>query len=309
MKIVTSGWPYIDIDAYAGIVAYAELLQQQGTESAAISTAPWNESISNTVRSWNAPLGNEYLPSLTDTFVVIDLSDPNYFDTFVELERVDEVIDHHPGFEQYWKEKIGSRSHIEPLGSACTQVYELWQASGLMGDMSQLSARLLICGILDNTLNFGAKITTERDRIAYAELLKKADLPADWTAQYFSECQHTSIEYVDRTLRNDTKCLNFKTFPEPVYVGQLIVWDAAEALGGYEHHFRDILSDMGPLWYMNLISIGNGRSYFLADNIEVKQWLSELLKVNFIGSIAIADRMWLRKEMMKQDIEKQMSNF
>jgi inorganic pyrophosphatase/exopolyphosphatase len=59
----------------------------------------------------------------------------------------------------------------------------------MLGEMGQASARLLMCGILDNTLNFGAKITTERDRRAYQELSKIADLPEDWPAQYFAACQ------------------------------------------------------------------------------------------------------------------------
>lgn len=56
MKIVTSGAPYMDIDAYGGCVAYAELLRILGSHARAVSTAPLNESISKTVRSWQAPL-------------------------------------------------------------------------------------------------------------------------------------------------------------------------------------------------------------------------------------------------------------
>lgn len=308
MRIVTSGWPYLDIDAYAGIIAHAELLKKQGIDALAVSTAPWNESIPQTVRAWNAPLVTEYTHSSEDAYTLIDLSDKNYFDTFVDSERVVEIIDHHPGFEQYWQGKLGTNAHIEVVGAACTQVYELWHAAGLVGEMSVLSARLLICGILDNTLNFGAKITTERDRLAYAELLKKADLPEDWTMLYFSECQNSSLERIDRTLENDTKHITFKTFSEPVYVGQLIVWSAPEALQGYAHYFHDILSEMGPAWYMNLISIREGKSYFITDNAEVKEWLSTLLHVQFADAVAVADRMWLRKEMIKQDIERYAAN-
>src|SRR5436190_9189636 len=99
MRVVTSGSAYVDIDAYAGCVAYAEFLKEQGNEAQAISTAPLNESISKTVRSWQAPLQSTYTPSESDTYTLIDVSDPAYFDRVVDLERVDEVIDHHPGFE------------------------------------------------------------------------------------------------------------------------------------------------------------------------------------------------------------------
>lgn len=69
MKIVTSGANYLDIDAYACAVAYVELLKLQGEDAIAFSTAPLNESISTTVRSWNAPLTNDYSPSDDDTFI------------------------------------------------------------------------------------------------------------------------------------------------------------------------------------------------------------------------------------------------
>ena len=45
MKIVTSGSRYIDIDAYASCIAYANLLNLKGIEAKAVSTAKINESI------------------------------------------------------------------------------------------------------------------------------------------------------------------------------------------------------------------------------------------------------------------------
>lgn len=62
MRVVTSGSAYVDIDAYAGCVTYAELLQVQGNEAEAISTAPLNESISKTVRNWGSPAAYRLQP-------------------------------------------------------------------------------------------------------------------------------------------------------------------------------------------------------------------------------------------------------
>lgn len=54
---------------------------------------------------------------------------------------------------------------------------------------------------------------------------------------------------------------------------------------------------------MNLISISEKRSYFVTDDPEMKAWLSSLLDVHFEGNVAKADRMWLRKEIAKADIQ------
>lgn len=302
MRIITSGQRYLDIDAYAGIIAYAELLQKQGVEATAISTAPLNESITQSIREWEATLENAYIPGAQDTFTLIDVSDPEHFDAFVDREKVDEVIDHHPGFEEYWSSRIGHKSHIEFIGAACTQVYELWKSAGKFDGISVLSARLLICGILDNTLNFGAQVATERDRVAYAELIEKAELPENWTAQYFTECQACIERDIVTAITNDTKVLNFGTFEFPVCVGQLVVWDGQAILSRYQEVFREHLSAIKPHWFMNLVSISEGKSYFVTDGEEVKKWISNLLAIKFEQSVAPADRLWLRKEIIKQDI-------
>lgn len=302
MKIITSGAAYVDIDAYAGCIAYAELLNLQGVKAKAISTAPLNESISKTVRSWKTPLHNEYTSSSNDTFALIDLSDPAHFDTFVDLERVDEVIDHHPGFEQYWHNRIGDKADIEFIGAACTLIFERWKAAGLLEKMSITSAQLLICAILDNTLNFGAKVTTQRDIDAYNTLIAQAELPADWTAQYFTECQKAILEDIVSAIGNDKKVLTFNSYAQPICFGQLVAWDAQQVLVKHNKTIGKTLSAVKPDWFMNLISVSEGKSYFISDNKAVQAWLSDLLGIKFDGSVAIAERLWLRKEVIKQNI-------
>lgn len=303
MKIVTSGAKYIDIDAYAGCIAYAELLQLQGEEALAVCTAPPNESVSDTIRSWNAPIKTTYEPSEHDEFILIDVSHQEHFDEIVDLEKVSEVIDHHPGFEQYWRDRIGDQAVIEFIGAACTLVYEKWKRAGLSDEMSVTSARLLVCGILDNTLNFGAKVTTQRDVEAYEELLKIANLPDDFTAQYFSECQSAILQDLVGAMRGDTKVLSFQSFDRPMSVGQLVVWDGGKILAENREIISQTLSAIKPDWFMNLVTISEGKSYFIAEHAEVQRWLEKLLRVHFKDNVAAADRLWLRKEIIKQDIE------
>jgi inorganic pyrophosphatase/exopolyphosphatase len=302
MKIVTSGSAYIDIDAYSGCIAYAELLRLQGFEAKAVCTAPWNESICKSVREWNADLETTYTKSPDDTFVIIDVSDPNHFETFVDIDRIQEVIDHHPGFEKFWEERIGTSSHIEFIGSVCTQISEMYKDAGLLPQMTTTCARLLIAGILDNTLNFCAKVTTERDKSAYMELLKLADLPNDWTAQYFTDCQEAILADVKSAIQNDAKTLTFSSLPGTLGVGQLVVWDAQKVLNEHGIDIEETLAMINPKWFMNLVNISERASYFLAKDENVQVWLSNLLHVQFIDGVAKADRLWLRKEILKADI-------
>ncbi len=304
MRIITAGARYTDIDAYAGCIAYAELLQKQGVEAMAVSTAPLNQSIPELVRTWNAPLATEYTAQPTDTYTLVDVSEPQYFEKFVILDRIDEVIDHHPGLEEYWRQRIGRGAIIEHVGAACTQIFEKWEAADMIDQISETSARLLMCGILDNTLNFGADITSERDRHAYDTLSALANLSDDWPARYFGACQTDIMVDIAQAVLDDTKEMTFKTFPNGMAVGQFAVWDAGEAAHQTFEVFERQLLGIQPSWLMNVLGISDKKSYFVTNVPEVQEWLQDLLGVEFDGSVAVAPRTWLRKEIMKADIDR-----
>lgn len=302
MRIITAGDTYMDIDAYAGCVAYAELLQQMDISAQAVSTATLNQSIPPIVREWLVSLQTSYQPSPDNTFTLIDVSNPEYFQSFVDLDHVDEVIDHHPGFKDFWHNRIGDKTTIEHVGAACTQVFEKWQQAQLADNISQTSARLLMCGILDNTLNFGAKIANARDREAYDALSTYAHLPANWPEIYFEACQTYIMQDLADAIINDTKNVKYTTFPRRMAVGQVAIWDAADAIHQSFDVFKSTLQNIQPDWCMNIISIDGNKSYFVSDVPEVRDWFAQVLNVQFDGNVSVADRMWLRKEIMKADI-------
>lgn len=82
------------------------MLRKQGFDAQAVATAKLNDSIPPLVRAWKVDLAREYTPRPDDTYILIDVSEPGYFEKFVDMDRVDEIIDHHPGFEDFWKQRI-----------------------------------------------------------------------------------------------------------------------------------------------------------------------------------------------------------
>ena len=304
MKVVTSGARYLDIDAYGGCIAYAELLNKMGEPAIAASTAPLNESITPTIRSWGSELVRDYSADQNDTYVIIDLSNPEIFDTFVDQAKVEEIIDHHMEFEAYWHERLGDRAQIEFLGAACTQVFERWKQAGKLSEISETSARLLIAGMLDNTLNFEADITTDRDRSAYKELLQYAHLPADWPAQYFAECQTQIMADLSVSLINDTKTALFPSLDSKVSIGQLVVWDAAKIINSEQTTIVKTMAATGHDWFVNVVSISEGRNYLLTHNDKLRSFLEKTVKAVFdTEGLGVTQRLWLRKEIMKADID------
>lgn len=304
MIIVTAGERYIDIDAYACAVAYAELLNLLGKPAIAASSAVWNESITTSLRALRTPLVTGHRPMPGDQFVMVDVSYPSQFDTFVDQQHIIEVFDHRAGFEEYWTERLGNDSHIEFIGAAATLIYEAWAKAGVVNRMSKQSARLLAAAILDNTLDFKAGVTTDRDKTAYAFLARHADLSDQWAADYFTDCQAAILADLPRALQNDTKLLTFSGLEGQLCLGQIVVWNAQEVIADRLETISAVLGELRPLWLANVVSISEGKSYFVAGDQRVRSWAERLLNVHFIGNIATADTLWLRKEIIKQDKER-----
>jgi DHH family len=298
MHVVTSGSRYLDIDGLGAAVGYAEYLRNIiDVNAVAVSSAPWNESITQSVRDWHPEINTHYSQQKNDAFVLVDVSEPGFMDSIVPDESsVVEVIDHHPGYERHWTGRNNTAVTIEQIGAACTLVFERYKNSGRLAEISRTSARLLLTGILDNTLNMKAQITTDRDRTAHAQLLPFAELPGDWPARYFGECQQAIAADLESALKNDTKALTEPYLP-PRF-GQLVLWDASDLLLKQTQKLQAIMSGDSP-WAINIVSIKDGRSYFLCQDTGTQQNLARLLGIEFQNLVARADRLWLRKEIIK----------
>lgn len=291
--VVTAGNKFLDIDAYAGCIAYAELLNLQGIDALAASSAAPNESVTTSARQYGAErFQYGYKPSTDDNFVLIDVSEPEFIDPIVSLERVERVLDHHPGFEDFWHERTRD-SIIDFIGAACTIVFEEWQKSGFLDQMSAESAKLLSLGILDNTLNFNASVMDQRDIDAYDQLKTMLGLDDSWIAEYFSDCQQAITSDLENALENDTKVMHFPGHEQAMTIGQLVVWDAGTLID-------QLVSKLDNHDYiLNIVSVSEGTSTFLAGDESVQKYFEPLIGTSFHGGVAKCNRMWLRKELAK----------
>jgi len=220
--VVTSGRKYIDIDAYAGCIAYSKLLNSNGMDSIPITTAKYNESISKIIIDLGLKLEN-YIPTAEDKIIILDVSNPDMFDESINIENVIEIIDHHTGYENYWKEK-NIKADIEFIGSVCTIIFEKFEDNNKINLLDENICKLLIAGILDNTLNLKASITTERDKIAYRKLLEIGEINEEWSEKYFISCQESIEKDLEQAIINDMK-IEYVNDLLPKVFGQLLVFD------------------------------------------------------------------------------------
>lgn len=300
--IITAGSTYLDIDAYACMVAMAELLNLQGIPALAFSEAPCNYSVCSSL-TMEGQIACK-LPSDFDgndaKYIIVDVSDPEFLKNSVPLDRVIAVYDHHVGFEDYWTSRIGDGSYIEFIGAAATLIYREWERAGLTHEMKISTAKLLIAAILDNTLNLTSSNTTPEDIEVFRALCAYADVGEEFRASYFSEVQKSVEADLKNALFGDIKTVRDNPILPP-RVAQLCVWNAESVLARLD----EVRSWFAPLcepWMINLIDLSGNCCYFVCEDENYGEKIARVFDVRFEAGIAKTKEPYLRKQIIKKTV-------
>lgn len=302
LTIITAGSTYLDIDAYACCVAMAELMKLQNKNAIAYSKAAFNYSVCKSLIESNRII--DELPSGVSPqdaeYIIVDVSDPNFLENTVSLNKVVALYDHHVGFEKYWTNRIGDNAHIEFIGAAATLIYREWKKVGITDKMSRSTALLLVAAILDNTLNLTSSNTTTEDIEVFNELCCKENLDKAWCASYFSEVQENIEADLKNALLGDVKSITDNAVL-PSKIAQLCVWDA-ESIIARLSEIRTIFADSSDSWMINIIDIKQRCSYFVCDDSHYQKEIERVFDVNFQFGVAKTSVSYLRKEIIKKTI-------
>lgn len=298
--IVTAGSTYLDIDAYACCVAMAELLCLKGEHAIAYSSAPTNYSVCRSLVGQAQLLRDIPADARAENvrYVVVDVSDPEYIKGALALDQVVAVYDHHVGYEEYWKERIGEGAQIEFIGAAATLIYREWKKAGLQEQISRSAAMLLIAAILDNTLNLTSANTTQEDVDAFDELCHRHSIGREWCEAYFSEVQGAVETDLENAIFNDIKIVRDNDVLPP-RVAQLCVWDASAILAR-STEMRGWFARETGAWMINIIDIKHRCSYFVCDDAHAQQRIEKVFNIEFKESVARSSVSYLRKEIIKK---------
>ncbi len=300
LNLITAGATYLDIDAYACMVALAELMQLRGENAIAYSKAPTNYSVCQSLVEegqilYTLPVG---VREEDAEYILVDISDPEFLKDTVPLDRVVAVYDHHVGFEQYWQNRIGEAAQIEFIGAAATMIFREWKTNGLQEKMTRSTARLLIAAILDNTLNLTSANTTQEDRDAFAELCQMADVGAEFCAAYFSEVQVSVEQDLKNALFGDIKEIRgSRILPERM--AQICVWNAKSVLSRLPE-IVEWFATSEQSWMVNIIDIQEKCSYFVCYDAQHQKEIETIFDVEFHAGLAKCSVSYLRKEIIKK---------
>jgi inorganic pyrophosphatase/exopolyphosphatase len=304
--IVMGGSAYADIDVLACAAAYKQYLQLHGHCAHALITGPWNQTIPSSIRQWQLDVEKEFpYRGRACKFILVDISDPRYVDSFVDLDAVEEVFDHHYGYENYWKEKIGDRANIEKVGACATLIWEKFKTAKIEDKITSTHANLLYTAVIANTLDFKSTVTHERDRVAAEELRSCISLPADWKERYYTEIEAEFLQNSLKNLLEDTKSITL--FNTRFNFGQIELTNAQNFLQNSMSSLEmlDLRVDCEnkkEQWIVNIVSIEEGCSYLYSNCLELLELLKRITSARIVDgkNLLATQRLWLRKELLKE---------
>ena len=235
-----------------------------------------------------------------EEYIIVDLNSRDQMNEAVSVDRIVEIIDHH-GISKYLHTYTGlKRLQIDRLGAAATIVAERFKESGLKP--SRESAILLYYGIISNSINFKASITSKRD-IEAANWLKSIcdEISEEKIRDIFVE--KSKIE--DENLRTEMECeLPMFTHDKNVLVGQLEICNIEDFIEEKEELIDTILDQINSekdvdYLFVNCVDILNGYSLIYCTLDRSKRMVEEVFGFKFNGDIAKTNRLIQRKELTK----------
>lgn len=252
-----------DLDGVSGSFAYAEFLQKTGKSAVAGIFGKPHEEAKYILNRFDIPYPQEFPDAHEfDEVILVDSSDLKGLGNKVSPPKVIEIIDHRKINDT--NAFPNARIQIELVGAAATLVAEKFIESNVA--ISKESAILLCGGIVSNTLNFKAGVTTDRDREAFEWLNNEAQLPESFWKELVTE-RELEILQILNTIKEE----------------------------------RDLDSI-----FQSTFELEDEKNFFVTDDDEMKKLLEKALGIEFAYNIAIREGLIMRKQivpLLKAELE------
>lgn len=298
--IVTTGYGFTDIDGFACVIAYTDLLRKEGNGAIAYFPSPTNHSVPEYVTKWNLDYSTTYSPQPGDNFVIMDVSDPSHFPREVNMSCIIELYDHHFGFEGYWNNLLGELAKIEKVGACATLIVEQYQKRANTKIPAQI-ANLLALAIVSNTLDFKAGVTHQRDKEAFKYLTPFLTLEKDCIQKYFSSNDAYINHNPSDSMRGDTKVVKSPFLQGDLAIAQLELWQGNGFIGkNMQEISRASVTSVAPHWILTVVSIKDGHNYLYTTSQEVKNVLQDKIGATFECDRGTTKTLMLRKEILRE---------
>lgn len=254
-----------DTDAIASAVVMADWLTQQGLTATAYRLGEPNQETQFLLNFANTQAPPLLTPDLLVKTAnpILALTDHNESQQSIDNLKdfsIGYVIDHHKLGDLSTSEPAYIR--IEPLGSACTVLYKMYQEDGLT--LNPTLATLMCGAMISDTLNLTSPTTSDSDRKFLPELLKLANIPNrdDFANQLFLAKSNISHLTAEQIVTADYKQFSFADKEETIAKWGIAVIETVAPSQAFER-----LSDIQTA--SKTVKQRDGLDYFLVIIVDI----------------------------------------
>lgn len=298
-KLIVTSYNQPDLDGVSSMYAYAEYLNKKSQlADYSINEVPKKEvSIVCDIFNIDLDFTQNKIDSSTSIIIVDTNSLLNLFKRVNPL-NVREIIDHHVKSETT-SQFVNATIQIELVGAAATLVAEKFYHDSI--PISRNSAVLLYYGIVSNTINFKANVTTQKD-IEIANWLK-LQYPNDITEEKIKEIFIKKSEISDNLKTEMEANLKINVGNKTITIGQLELTNVEDFLKIHIKNIKNILETIKTenhldYIFLNCVDILNGYNIFVFIDSDTEQLVSNALSVKCENGFGKTDYILMRKRLI-----------
>jgi manganese-dependent inorganic pyrophosphatase len=300
-EILVTGYVNPDLDGVSCIFAYADFLNKTGQKAIPFIFGKHHEEADHVIREYDLKLDTHKIrPEDFEKIVLVDSSDTDGIDKRIEPKKVIEIIDHRKinMAESFPNAKV----QIEFVGAAATLIGEKFRKQNI--EPSKDIATLLYGAVISNTLNFQAKVTTNRDQKIAGYLKEKYNFSDDFAHKMFLSKSDLSGEKLINSIRGD-----FANFTSHNFRGKKLGIAQLEMIDGQklaENRKDEIITEIKKIMkkfnldivFLTIIDLEANQNILIAPTKAIEKLLSDVLGVSFQNQIAIRPGLIMRKEIV-----------
>jgi len=131
------------------------------------------------------------------------------------------------------------------------------------------------------------------------ELLPLAKFSANWREDYFNQVAHSIVKDPVGAMKKDNKIIDIKgkTFT----MIQIELWDNTYFIETYINEIKKCLLEAKSQYaFFTSPNISKGFNYIVSLDEQVRKMLEKVIDVKFEGDIGKTDKLYLRKEIMRE---------
>jgi len=312
-KIIVIGHENPDTDNIAAAISLANLLKKEGKEAAAYKKGVLNKESEWALNYTNLggqikDLSQEDSAENLEVFFV-DFNEESQSPLDPAKIKLLGLIDHHK-LAGNWKTEEPILFRVEPIGSSSTLVAKIYREKEV--ELTPELKKLLLCGIISDTLNLTSPTTTEEDKKMLAELASETGEDTNKLADSLFEAKSDLSAFTpEEIVKLDYKNFDFGTKKVGIGVVETV---RPENVVKLEEQLKQELRKIKEkenldLAYLGIVDIiKNETELFLISEKEKQVVMKSFSDITIKGDNLILRGVVSRKKQIAPAIEKAIKN-